>query len=93
MLGEIYPGEFEEMTEEDLCYLMCGKAEEEPYEFEWIDVQNMLPSKSGDYLVTTENGYVCIAKFWKGMNENSWSGRFKHCVIAWGDLPKPYRRY
>ena len=60
--------------------------------FEWIDVRDMLPTKSGSYLVTTENGFVQIANFWVGLNENYWCGRFKNCVIAWCDLPKRYVR-
>ena len=55
----------------------------------WIT--DRLPEKNGDYLVTTKNGYVQIAKFWKGINENQWSGRFKKCVIAWTFLPEAYK--
>lgn len=58
----------------------------------WIDVNEKLPTKPGDYLVTTQNGFVCVGKFWVGMGENVWSGRLKNCVVAWCELPKPYVR-
>lgn len=86
--------EFDNLTEEDMCDLMCGKPEEEPYEFNWIDVEDMLPTKSGDYLVTTKNGFVQVAKWGYGLYKSGgWNGHCKNCIIAWSELPKPYVRY
>lgn len=56
---------------------------------DWIT--DHLPTKSGDYLVTTKAGFVCIAKFWVGLNENHWTGRFRNCVIAWRDVPERFK--
>ncbi len=56
----------------------------------WVDVNDELPTHSGDFLVTTKNGYVQIAKFWRGLKENQWSGQFTNCVIAWMEVPEPY---
>lgn len=57
----------------------------------WIKITERLPEKSGDYLVTTKNGYVCIAKFWRTIyKEPHWNGRFNNCVVAWMEAPKPY---
>ncbi len=60
---------------------------------EWISVEDRLPDKTGDYLVTTKNGYVQIAKWGYGLYKaNEWNGHFKNCVIAWMDCPKGYRK-
>ncbi|MBQ2348892.1 MAG: hypothetical protein II388_11085 [Clostridia bacterium] len=57
----------------------------------WIT--GRLPERSGEYLVTTRTGCVCIAKFGYDLYKpHSWNGRFKDCVIAWQELPKAFRR-
>lgn len=58
----------------------------------WISVKDKLPDKTGDYLVTTKNGYVQIAKWGYGLYKSEgWTNKnFKNCVIAWMDCPKAY---
>lgn len=59
----------------------------------WISVEERLPEKSGDYLVTTKNGYVQVAKWGFDLYKNSgWSGKhLAKCIIAWMPLPEPYK--
>ena len=61
-------------------------------EFEWVDVEDRLPDKTGDYLVTTKNGYIMVAKWGYDLYKSSgWSGKnISKCIIAWCELPKPY---
>ena len=58
----------------------------------WISVEERLPEKSGDYLVTTKNGYVVVAKWGYGLYKGGWNGHFKNCIIAWQNLPEPYKK-
>ena len=59
----------------------------------WVSVKDKLPDKSGDYLVTTKNGYVQIAKWGFDLYKNSgWSGKhLAKCIIAWMPLPPSYQ--
>ena len=59
---------------------------------EWISVEDRLPDKTGDYLVTTKNGYVQIAKWGYGLYKTEgWTSKnLKNCVVAWMDCPKAY---
>lgn len=62
-------------------------------ENKWIPVTERLPEKTGDYLVTTTNGYVQIAKWGFDLYKNSgWSGKhLAKCIIAWMELPEAYK--
>lgn len=59
---------------------------------EWISVEDRLPDKTGDYLVTTKNGYVQIAKWGYGLYKTEgWTSKnLKNCVVAWMECPKAY---
>ncbi len=46
------------------------------------------PKKSGEYLVSTKNEFVVVARYLTGMG---WNGQYKNCVVAWQELPKPYK--
>ena len=54
----------------------------------WIPTSEKLPVKDGEYLVTTKNKYVVVGRF---IVDFGWNGRLKNCVIAWAELPKPYK--
>lgn len=65
--------------------------------FKWISVEDGLPSKAGQYLVTyhpcywdivQDNIMVGIDTF-RGKTE--WAKRKRQKVIAWMPLPEPYR--
>ena len=60
---------------------------------EWISVKDRLPDKTGDYLVTTKNGYVQIAKWGFDLYKNSgWTGKhLAKCIVAWMELPEAYK--
>lgn len=56
----------------------------------WIPVSERLPEKSGSYLVTTKNGIVMVGKYDKFITA-AWNGQLKNAVVAWAELPEPYK--
>lgn len=56
----------------------------------WTPTSERLPDKSGSYLVTTKNGIVMVGKYDKFITA-AWIGRIKDVVIAWAELPEPYK--
>lgn len=58
---------------------------------EWISVKERLPDNSGSYIIATDRGAVCTARYWE--NYKRWSGaKMNTHVIAWMPLPKPPTR-
>lgn len=58
----------------------------------WISVEERLPEKSGDYLISTTHGYVGVAKWGFGLyKKGGWNGNCKNCIVAWMPLPEPYK--
>ena len=59
----------------------------------WNDVNNMLPNKEGEYLVTTfSGGMLDVDKAILFINEDGTKDWSLFGVIAWAELPKPYKR-
>ena len=62
---------------------------------EWIDVRDRLPSESGMYLVTVDEGYRkhTTEWFYGTSGEEGWDEFEGHeDIIAWKPLPQPYER-
>ena len=55
----------------------------------WISVMDKLPEKTGSYIVATENGAVCTAKFYESEYwGNHFAGRVARYITHWMPLPK-----
>ena len=59
---------------------------------EWhlMSEEGFPPTRYKKYLITTNNGTVSLAHISGFVGEERWSGRFRDCVVAWMELPKPY---
>lgn len=69
---------------------LCDNAEEKQ-KFSWIPCSKKLPTKRGDYLVTCDDGTVCIWWFVVEGDLKVWQIRLCDCKpIAWMSLPEPY---
>ena len=53
---------------------------------EWIPVEEALPTKTGKYLVTVQNGNVYAGTF------STFDNRFNCKATAWMILPEPYQK-
>lgn len=72
------------------------KALTEVQELRWIPVTERLPKESDDYLVTNDDGDVEMAYFAHpkdyAISNGEWRGIwYEDDVIAWMQLPKPYK--
>ena len=62
---------------------------------EWVDVRDRLPSESGMYLVTVDEGYRkhTTEWFYGTSGEEGWDEDYGYeNIIAWKPLPEPYVR-
>ena len=60
----------------------------EPQADKWIPCSERLPSENGWYLVTNSLGVV-QQQYW---GANHWNKLRDECVIAWTNLPQPYKK-
>lgn len=61
-------------------------------EIEWNDVEKVgLPKKTGIYLVTCKNGFV-VQDFFHNEKWTDCKYLDDYGVIAWAELPEPYRK-
>ena len=64
----------------------------EEYKGDWISCSERLPEEKGNYLVTCDDGTICIWWFVVDCNIKQWSMRLTtHKPIAWQPLPTPYK--
>lgn len=63
---------------------------------EWISVKDMLPDRTGSYIVCTDKGAVCTAKFYSDLptslryEKPHWnSSRLNEHITHWMPMPNP----
>ena len=58
----------------------------------WHPMSEGYPEKAGVYLVTTKKGFLCLGTLYHTLfGEPYWNGRMRDCVVAWQELPEPFR--
>lgn len=54
----------------------------------WISIKERMPDNSGSYIVATDRGAVCTARYWE--NPKRWnSAKMNAHIVAWMPLPAP----
>lgn len=72
---------------------ICNAIKSLEQETSWIPCSEELPrikNQTEKYLVTLKNGTVCDAMFTECDGEHWWNYNYDD-VIAWQELPKPYK--
>lgn len=81
-----YPGSGSLWKSKKLC-----EEREDKNRYKWTLCSERLPKEKGDYLVTCDDGTVCIWWFVIEGDLKVWQTRLCDCKpIAWMPLPEPY---
>lgn len=79
-------------SKDSLRNIFIQLIEEQPKICEWIPCSERLPKEKGEYLVTCDDGSICI---WWFVIENDlklWATMPYSCKpIAWMSLPEPFK--